>query len=96
MVQSVNYFGNLGAECHLLKIGCSESSFTKYWGCQCNLPFILLSLICNSFVGYVSHTLAVYKFLFEKELNGAISQNIPKIHYIHMSFLNESIGSKSL
>ena len=28
--RSVNYFGNFGAECHLLKIGCSESSFTRH------------------------------------------------------------------
>jgi hypothetical protein len=26
---SVNYFGNFGVECHLLKIECSESSFAK-------------------------------------------------------------------
>ena len=41
----MNYFGNFGAECHLLKIGCNESSFTKYRGCQCNLPFLLLLLV---------------------------------------------------
>jgi hypothetical protein len=39
MELSVNYFANLGAECHFLKLGCSESSFIKRKGCQCNLPF---------------------------------------------------------
>ncbi len=33
----MNYFGNFGAECHLLKIKYSESSFTKHRGRQCNL-----------------------------------------------------------
>ena len=28
---SVNYFGNFGAKCHFLKIGCRESSFIKHW-----------------------------------------------------------------
>ena len=38
MGQSVNYFANLGAECHFSKLGCSESNFPKKKGCQCNLP----------------------------------------------------------
>ena len=29
MELSVNYFANLGAECHFLKIECSELSFPK-------------------------------------------------------------------
>ena len=37
---SVNYFANLGAECHFPKIGCSEFSFSKKMGCQCILPYI--------------------------------------------------------
>ena len=40
--RSVNYFANLGAECHFLKLGCSESSFPKIRGCQCNLPISLI------------------------------------------------------
>ena len=36
--QSVNYFVNLRADCHFFKIGCSESSFPKIKGLQCNLP----------------------------------------------------------
>ena len=28
--RSVNYFENFGTKCHLLKIGCKESSFTKH------------------------------------------------------------------
>ena len=36
--RSVNYFESFGAEYHLLKLECSESSFTKHRGCQCNLP----------------------------------------------------------
>ena len=31
--RSVNYFGNFGVECHFLKIGCSEFSFTKHLEC---------------------------------------------------------------
>jgi hypothetical protein len=38
MELSVNYFGDFGAKCHLLKIGHNESSFIKHHGCQCNLP----------------------------------------------------------
>jgi hypothetical protein len=30
--QSMDYFGKFEAECHLLKIRCSKSSFTKYRG----------------------------------------------------------------
>ena len=44
MERSVNYVENFGAECYLLKIGCNESSFIKYQGCQCNLPYFLLYL----------------------------------------------------
>ena len=40
--RSVNYFANLGVEYHILKIGYSESSFSKRRGCQCNLPYLLL------------------------------------------------------
>ena len=36
--QSVNYFENLGVECHFPKIGYNESSFPKRKGFQCNLP----------------------------------------------------------
>jgi hypothetical protein len=39
--RSVNYFVNFGAECHLFKIGCSKSSFTKH-RCKCNLHINLL------------------------------------------------------
>ena len=35
--QSVNYFANLGAECHFPKLGYSEFSFPKRMGCQYNL-----------------------------------------------------------
>jgi hypothetical protein len=42
---SVNYFANLGAECHFSKIGCNRSNFPKRMGCQCNLPNIFLKLI---------------------------------------------------
>jgi hypothetical protein len=45
--QCVNCFGNFGAECHLLKIGYSESSFTKNRGCQCNLPKYITLSACN-------------------------------------------------
>ncbi len=38
MELSINYFGDFGAECHLLKIGYNDSSFTKHRGCQRNLP----------------------------------------------------------
>ena len=34
---SVNYFVNLGAECHFPKLGCNESSFPKRREYQCNL-----------------------------------------------------------
>jgi hypothetical protein len=34
----VNYFTNLRVECYFSKIGCSEFSFPKRRGCQCNLP----------------------------------------------------------
>ena len=37
MRQSVNYFVNLEAQCHFLKIGCRESSFLKRRKCKCNL-----------------------------------------------------------
>jgi hypothetical protein len=33
----VNYFANLGAKCYFPKLGCSESSFPRKMGCQCNL-----------------------------------------------------------
>ncbi len=39
---SVNYFGNFGAWCYLLKIGCNEFSFTKHREYQCNLSKELL------------------------------------------------------
>jgi hypothetical protein len=29
LVQNVNYFGNFGVECHLLKIRYNESSYSK-------------------------------------------------------------------
>ena len=35
---SVNYFANLGVECHFFKLGCNESNFLKRRGHQCNLP----------------------------------------------------------
>ena len=41
---SVNYFENFGTKCHLLKIGCSESNFTKHRGCQYKLPMRFHSL----------------------------------------------------
>ena len=34
--RSVNYFGNVRAECQLLKIGYNESSFVKFKECQYN------------------------------------------------------------
>ena len=37
MGQSVNYFANLGAECHFPKLGYSEPNFLKKKGYQCNL-----------------------------------------------------------
>jgi hypothetical protein len=42
MGQSINYFANLGVECHFPKIGCNEFSFFKKIDCQCNLPHINL------------------------------------------------------
>ncbi len=33
----MNCFENFEMEYHLLKIGCNEYSFIKYWECQCNL-----------------------------------------------------------
>ena len=42
---SVNYFANLGVECHFSKIGCRESSFPKRMGCPYNLPKYYLEMI---------------------------------------------------
>ena len=39
MGRSVNYFVNLGADCHFSKLGYSESSFPNIRGFQCNLLF---------------------------------------------------------
>ena len=36
----VNYFANLGAECHFSKLGYNESSFPEKMGCQFHLPNI--------------------------------------------------------
>jgi hypothetical protein len=36
---SVNYFANLGAECHFPKLGYNESNFSKRRGYQYNLPY---------------------------------------------------------
>ena len=52
--RSVNYFENFRVECHLLKIRYNEFSFTKYRGCQCNLPFFFFNFykydIINEFL----------------------------------------------
>ena len=37
---NINYFANLGAECHFPKLWCRESSFPKKRGRQCNLPLL--------------------------------------------------------
>ena len=73
---SINYFANLGSEYHLPKIRCSESSFPKRIGCQCNIPYILkwfnmlkvdgLSVILIGMFG-VTKIVSKYTFLFKKK-----------------------------
>ena len=41
---SVNYFTNLGIECHFFKLKYNEFSFSKIIECHYNLPFIYLQL----------------------------------------------------
>jgi hypothetical protein len=78
---NVNYFANLEAKCHFLKIGCNESSFPKRMGCQCNLSFFffflvlniyLLSLglyqLCNSYV-FLCQTFTMLRHWFFKSLS---------------------------
>ena len=43
MGRNVNYFANLGVECHFLKLECRESNFLKRIGYQYNLPLYFLS-----------------------------------------------------
>ena len=50
---NVNYFANLGAECHFSKLGYSKSNFPKRIECQCNLPFNLLLFKCKLFFLYL-------------------------------------------
>ena len=56
MGRSVNYFENLGVECHFPKIGYSEYSFPKKRSCQCSLSNKKIKYtITISLMDYLSH-----------------------------------------
>ena len=74
MKRSVNYFENFEAGHHLLKIGCSEFSFTKHWGYQCNLSTKINKwngIDNRKVVGWNENELNIYfSFVLMFEMNG--------------------------
>jgi hypothetical protein len=63
--QSVNYFGNFGAKCYLLKIRCYKFSCAKLNGCQCNLSFIFLAKCLFCVYHIIFYSIDVDQWLYQ-------------------------------